>query len=127
MACRLRRAAARLTGNGWLDRPGIVDQPPGGSVGEQRPQQLVVHGMAGGPPDEAPAQRRTGKIQVAQAVEHLVPDELVRKAQSLVVENAITADHDGVLQRAAPSEPMRPQFLHPLGEAEGAGAGDRSS
>ena len=80
--------------------------------------------MAGAAPDEAADQLAAGEIEVADAVEHLVADELVGKAQALLVQHPVLADHDRVLERAAERQAARPQLLDPLGEAEGAGARD---
>ena len=74
-----------------------------------------------------PMQRPAGEIQVADAVQHLVAHELVGKAQALLVQHLIVADHDRVLERAAERQAARPQLLDALGEAEGAGTRDLGS
>src|SRR5512134_3061810 len=63
---------------------------------------------------------RAREVQVADGVEHLVAHELVRIAQPFLVENTVTADHNGVVQRSSPRQTRGPQFLNLIKEAEGA-------
>ena len=68
--------------------------------------------------------RSAREIEIAHRVEHLVAHELVAEAQAAFVEDAVAADHDGVVERsAAAPAPPRAAF-HLLEEAEGAGAAD---
>ena len=71
---------------------------------------------------EAADDRATGEIEVAHRVEHLVAHELVAIAQAAFVEDAVAADHDGVLERAAERQPGRAHALDLVEEAEGPGA-----
>ena len=73
---------------------------------------------------EPPDDRRADQIEVADQVENLVPDELVLVAQSAVVKDALAADHDGVVERAAQRQAHRAQLVDLLQEAEGAGPGN---
>ena len=64
--------------------------------------------------------RRAGKRQVADRVEHLVTGEFVGEAQAFRIDDAIVADNDGVLERGAEGKAARPQLLDLGEEAEGA-------
>ena len=48
--------------------------------------------------------RGTDQIEVADEVKHLVADELVAVTQTAFVQNMVAADHDGIVQRAAPGQ-----------------------
>ena len=66
---------------------------------------------------------RAGESQIADRVERLVAHELVGEAKPLAVDDAVVADGDSVLKRSAKGKTRRPEPLHVLHEAEGAGAG----
>src|SRR5713101_6155781 len=56
---------------------------------------------------EMPVDRTAGEIKVAQGIDQLVADKLVGKAQPAIVQDAVAADHDGVVERAAAGKPGR--------------------
>ena len=64
------------------------------------------------------AQRPPQQRQVPGQVEHLVPDELVGKAQPRI-QQSVGADHDRVVQRTAQRQAAAAQLLHVALEGEG--------
>ncbi len=60
------------------------------------------------------------QIQVADGVEDLVLDELVRVAQTVSVQNAVLVHHDRVVQAAPEGESLRAHHLDVGHESEGA-------
>src|SRR5262249_53663450 len=65
-----------------------------------------------------------GQREVADGIEHLVAHEFVREARAFWIENAVVADHEGVLERGAERIARIPQCGHVAHEAEGARACD---
>src|SRR5258708_3278332 len=122
--------AQPAAGHGVRGEPGAVvefrqvDVPECVGRCEQAVQKAVVVAMSGPGRGHAGQHRRSGQIEVADAIEHLVAHELVFEPQALVVEDAIAADADGVLERATAGEAGGAQAVDVLDEAEGAGARD---
>src|SRR5919201_3490926 len=56
--------------------------------------------------------------QVADRIQHLVANELVREARSFRVENTVVADHERIFQRGAKRVAGVPQARHIAQEAE---------
>ncbi len=80
-----------------------------------------VRRVAGEHRHDMPDQRNAQQGEVAEDVEHLVPDEFVRVAQGLGGEHGIVADDDRVLQAAPLDEAVLDQVLDLLVEAKRAG------
>src|SRR5262245_9559457 len=59
--------------------------------------------------------------EIAHRVQHLVTHELVRVTQAFIVENAVVADGNGVVQRGTQGKPRLPKLLDIAHETEGAG------
>src|SRR5436190_16468931 len=76
--------------------------------------------MSGAVAPELTDNRGSRQVQVAESIEQLVTDKLVRVAQAAIVENAVAAYHDRVFQRAAEGEPRGAQSQHVVEQAEGA-------
>src|SRR5512145_2371596 len=74
--------------------------------------------------DESTEERCAEHIEVADGVEQLVADELVREAQALAVQHALLVEHDRVVEPAAERESTALQVFHLMHEAERAGACD---
>ena len=55
-------------------------------------------------------ERRAGKRKIADGVEHLVADELVREAQAFGIDDCVLADRDRVLERGAEGKPAFQSF-----------------
>ena len=68
--------------------------------------------------------RRAGEREVADRVESLVADELVRIAQTFGIEDLIAVDRDGIVERGTQRKTRLPQLLDVANESEGARAGD---
>src|SRR5215471_2473516 len=101
-----------------------VDPGPGAGVRHQRADHRMIELVAAARGaigrEQGPARQR----EIADRVQDLVTDELVRKAQALRVEDAVVADDQRVLQRGAERVARIPQSGDIAHEAEGAGAGD---
>src|SRR5829696_6996730 len=94
------------------------------AVGEQGLEHREVEAMAAAEGPVGAKQRRAGERQIADGVEHLVADELVRIAQAFRVDDPVVADRDRVLERGAEREAGLPKALDVAHEAEGAGPRD---
>src|SRR5690625_4130280 len=87
--------------------------------GEERAEQVVGQLMAAPMRFIAPDDRRAGKGQIADGVQHLVAHELVRAAEAIRVQHPPAIDDDRILQAATPPKAAGAKTLD-LGEmAEG--------
>ena len=68
--------------------------------------------------------RRPGEIEVAQRVQHLVPDELVDVAEPLAIQHLVAADDHRIVERAAPRQSRSAELVYFVKEAEAARAAD---
>ena len=91
---------------------------------ENRAQQAVVQRVAGLVGRKGAEQRSAEKIEIADRVEQLVPDEFVGEAQAFGVEHAVFIEHHGVVEAAAERKAAVAQVFHLVHEAEGARPGD---
>ena len=87
---------------------------------EQRTKQLVVHRVSGAIALDMGQQRCAREAEVANAIERLVACKFGVIAQAFLIEEAVLADHDGVVERAAQRQSGGAHFLDVGGEAEGA-------
>src|SRR5208282_1319432 len=78
-----------------------TDDLVGRGIGQQRPQELIVQGMAGAVRAIGGDQRPTEQVKVANGIEYLVLGEFVAAAQAVGVEHAVFVHHDCVLEAAA--------------------------
>src|SRR5690349_11306733 len=69
--------------------------------GDERAQQLVVERMAGLVRAEGAEQRLAKQVKVADGIEKLVTDELVREAQAFGIQHAELIEHHGIVEAAA--------------------------
>ena len=106
------------------DGAGHFDIGPGAVVFEQVDQELVVERMAGTFRDDLTDDRGACQIEIANAVENFVTDELVLVAQPVAIEHGIAADDDRIVERAAACESRGAKGVDLMGEPECAGAGD---
>src|SRR5205823_13241181 len=85
---------------------------------QQRVIELVAtaHGAVGA------EQRSPRERQVADGIQHLVANELVREARSFRIENTVVADYERIFQRGAERVAGVPQARHIAQEAERARA-----
>ena len=68
--------------------------------------------MAGLDGNQVPVHRSAEQRQIADDVEHFVPDELVRISQRFVGEHCIFTNDDGVFETATFNEPILDQKLY---------------
>ena len=73
-----------------------------------RLNQLVVQGMAGITRDNVAHQRSPEQRKVSDEVKDLMANELVLKPET-AVEDLSLADHDGIVEGSALSEPLFPE------------------
>ena len=97
---------------------------PGRRIGDQRAQDRVIELVAAADRLVRTEQRRSGKRQIADGVERLVPDEFVGIAQPFRIEQAVIGDDQCVLQRSAERVTCAPQLRHVLHEPKRARARD---
>ena len=69
-----------------------------------RGNQLVVERVAGIPGRDVTHERAAQEPEVAHEVEHLVPDELIRKTQAGFVQHAVLGQDNRIVERAAPNQ-----------------------
>src|SRR5512145_1341827 len=101
---------------------GEIDIAPRLTAVEQRAKRLIVVLMARAKRVDPPDDRRPGEIQIADAIENLMSNELVLVAQAFFVEDAVAAHHDGIVQRAAAREPGGAELLDLVQKPESARA-----
>src|SRR5438067_10721514 len=94
-----RRNAGRQLGVATRTRPGLFDDGPGGRIRDQCGKHRVVELVAAAYRAVSAQDGRARECEIADRVEHLVTDELVRKAQAALVEDTILADDQRVLER----------------------------
>src|SRR3990172_1799556 len=75
---------------------------------------------------EGADQRVTQEIQIADSIQHLVFNELVFVTQTIVIQNPIFIEHDGVIEAAAARQSCRAQRLEIAHETESARTADFS-
>src|SRR6516165_5146272 len=90
---------------------------------EHLEQQPVVECMTRLHHAEVPDDRVAKQGKVSHRVQHFVPDELVRKTQTVGIEDREFVHHDGVVERAAFGQAHLLQHLDIAQEAEGARPG----
>src|SRR5215471_177035 len=85
--------------------------------------ELVIESMAAVVGSDVPDQRPPEQPQIADQVEHLVPDELILVAEAVVQHRAL-AHHHGVVEGAAASQAVFPHHRHVSQEAIGTCGGE---
>lgn len=93
---------------------------PGVTVGKKLTQQAVVEAVTGAKAAEMSLQQTANKVYIADAIQHFVQHELIRKAQPFLVKDGITLHHYGVIQRTATRQPLLLQPGDFMLEAESA-------
>src|SRR5262245_57553403 len=78
-----------------------LHQGPGALVGHQRGKNRVVELVATPNRAISAEDRHAGQRQIADGVERLVADELVRIAGAFRIQHTRIADHDRVFERGA--------------------------
>ena len=88
-------------------------------IAQQGGEECMVHAVAGALAGDVADNRGAGEVEVAEAVERLVPPALVRIAQPVLVEEAVLPHDHGVLQGPAAAHAGGQDVLHVLLAAEG--------
>src|SRR5207248_4418080 len=94
------------------------DPGPRMRIGHKRAEHSMIELMAAANRAIRAEQRPSGQREVANRIKHLVANELVRKADTFSVEDAVIADHQGIFQRGAERIARIPQVGHITHEAE---------
>ena len=80
---RSSQAVAELGVANLAERPRSFDQRPGLGIGEQRLQHEAVEAVAAAAGPVGAEDRRASKGQVANSIERLVANELIRDSEGL--------------------------------------------
>src|SRR3954452_6440484 len=120
---RNRDACRDVRVSGFAARPALDDGVVG-AIGEQGFEDREVEAVAAAIGVVGGEKRIAGEREVADGVERLVTDELIREAQTFRVDDGVLPDRDRVVERSAEGEAGLPELFDVADEAEGAGAGD---
>ena len=69
--------------------------------------------------DKTPVQGEAGKKKVAKAVENFVADKFIPVSETVIVQDPVVVDDDGIVQRSSPSQSVPMKVVDITLEAEG--------
>ena len=88
-------------------------------MAEQFAQQQVIQAVSGFVAGEGSDQAVPKQIKIANSVKNLVLHEFIGVAQTVLIQNAVAVDHDGIIHAATERQPALPKCLDVPHEPEG--------
>src|ERR1700751_99410 len=85
---------------------------PSLSVGKQGRKQMPRMRMARARAAKSSDNRAAGKVEIAERVEQLMANKFVSIAQAACFQDVVSADHNDVVERPAPTEARFPQTIN---------------